>query len=84
MADADVVLLYIGDVIWAERLGQVLEEGGEAGQRYGHRTRFSLGHLEPTTRAEVRGEDGDTYNLLMWVIPKKYVGPTRSEERATS
>jgi uncharacterized protein (TIGR03000 family) len=69
MADADVVLLYIGDDL-GERLSPVLKKALKPGARVvSHR--FSLGNWEPDTRSEVRGDDGDTYNLLMWTIPKK-------------
>jgi uncharacterized protein (TIGR03000 family) len=69
MADADVVLLYIGDEL-GERLGPVLRKALKPGDRVvSHR--FSLGNWEPTTQIEVHGEDGGTYNLLMWVIPEK-------------
>jgi uncharacterized protein (TIGR03000 family) len=69
MVDADVTLLYIGDDL-GERLSPVLKKALKPGARVvSHR--FSLGDWEPTSRAEVHGEDGDTYHLLMWVIPKK-------------
>jgi uncharacterized protein (TIGR03000 family) len=69
MADADVVLLYIGDEL-GERLGPVLKKALKPGARVvSHR--FSLGSWEATTRTEVHGEDGGTYEILMWVIPEK-------------
>ena len=69
MADADVVLLYIGDDL-GERLAPVLRKALKPGARVvSHR--FSLGTWEPTTQVEVHGDDGGTYNILMWVIPEK-------------
>jgi hypothetical protein len=69
MADADVVLLYIGDDL-GERLGPVLRKALKPGARVvSHR--FSLGNWEPTATREVHGEDGGTYNLVLWVIPEK-------------
>ena len=69
MADADVVLLYIGDDL-GERLAPVLRKALKPGARVvSHR--FSLGSWEPTTQVEVHGDDGGTYNLLMWTIPEK-------------
>jgi uncharacterized protein (TIGR03000 family) len=69
MADADVVLLYIGDDL-GERLGPVLKKALKPGARVvSHR--FSLGDWTPTNQIEVHGEDGGTYNLLLWTIPEK-------------
>jgi uncharacterized protein (TIGR03000 family) len=69
MKDADVVLLYIGDDL-GERLSPTLKKALKPGARVvSHR--FSLGDWMPTETKEVQGEDGGTYTLLLWVVPKK-------------
>jgi SAM-dependent methyltransferase len=69
MADADVVLLYIGDDR-GERLSPVLQKTCKAGARIvSHR--FSLGEWEPTKKVTVKGDDGGEYELLLWVVPEK-------------
>jgi cyclopropane fatty-acyl-phospholipid synthase-like methyltransferase len=69
MEDADVVLLYIGDDL-GKRLSPVLRKALKPGARVvSHR--FTLGDWTPTERIRTRGEDGDNYDLLLWVVPEK-------------
>jgi len=71
MADADVVLLYIGDDL-GERLGPVLQKTCKPGARIvSHR--FSLGDWTPTKQVTVKGEDTYEYELLLWVVGEKKV-----------
>jgi uncharacterized protein (TIGR03000 family) len=69
MAEATVVLLYIGDDL-GERVGPVLKKALQPGSRIvSHR--FSLGDWEPTKKITVKGQDGDEYDLLLWVVGEK-------------
>lgn len=69
MADASVVLLYIGDDLGA-RLGPVLRKNLPAGARVvSHR--FTLGDWAPSRTVEVTGEDGFQYTLHLWVVGEK-------------
>ncbi|HEX3316064.1 MAG TPA: tRNA (adenine(22)-N(1))-methyltransferase TrmK [Gemmataceae bacterium] len=69
VADADVVLLYIGDDL-GERLSPVLRKALKPGARVvSHR--FTLGDWTPTTELDVRDHEGTQYHLLLWVIPEK-------------
>lgn len=69
MADADVVLLYIGDDL-GERLSPVLQKTMKPGARIvSHR--FTLGDWKPDQTLTVKGEDGDEYTLHLWTVPKK-------------
>jgi uncharacterized protein (TIGR03000 family) len=66
MSDATVVLLYIGDDL-GERVGPVLRRTLKPGARIvSHR--FKLGNWEPTKDIMVKGQDGDEYHLLLWVV----------------
>ena len=69
MADADVVLIYIGDEL-GETLGPVLQKAMKPGSRIvSHR--FSMGAWKPTRQETVTGEDGASYDLLLWIVPEK-------------
>lgn len=69
MADADVVLLYIGDDL-GERLSPVLQKTMKVGARIvSHR--FTLGDWKPNETVTVKGEDGDEYTLHLWIVPEK-------------
>ena len=71
MAEATVVLLYIGDDL-GERVGPVLKKALQPGSRIvSHR--FSLGDWEPTKKITVKGQDGDEYDLLLWVVGERKV-----------
>ena len=71
MADADVVLLYIGDDL-GERLSPVLQKTCKAGARIvSHR--FSLGDWTPTKTVTVKGADTYEYELLLWVVGEKKI-----------
>jgi uncharacterized protein (TIGR03000 family) len=69
MSDATLVLLYIGDDL-GERVGPVLQKTLKPGARIvSHR--FKLGDWEPTKDIKVKGQDGDEYHLLLWVVGEK-------------
>jgi uncharacterized protein (TIGR03000 family) len=69
MSDASLVLIYIGDDL-GERVGPVLRKTLKPGARIvSHR--FKLGDWEPTKSITVKGQDGDEYELHMWVVEKK-------------
>jgi len=69
MSDATLVLLYIGDDL-GELVSPVLQRSLKPGARVvSHR--FSLGEWEPTKKVTVKGEDGDEYDLLLWVVGEK-------------
>ena len=79
MSHADVVLLYIGDDL-GERLGPVLRRTLRPGARVvSHR--FSLGDWKPTTSTTVTGEDGDEYELHLWVVGEKRCAGAGGSER---
>ena len=65
-ADADVVLLYIGDDL-GKALGPVLRKSLKPGSRVvSHR--FTLGDWKPAKSVTVKGKDGDEYELHYWVV----------------
>ncbi len=69
MADATLVLLYIGDDL-GERLSPVLQKTMKPGARIvSHR--FLLGEWTPTKTVTVKGEDGGEYELHLWVVGEK-------------
>jgi uncharacterized protein (TIGR03000 family) len=69
MADASLVLLYIGDDL-GELVSPVLQRSLKPGARIvSHR--FSLGDWQPTKKVTVKGQDGDEYDLLLWVVGEK-------------
>jgi uncharacterized protein (TIGR03000 family) len=71
VAEATVVLLYIGDDLGA-KLGPLLQKSLKPGTRIvSHR--FHLGEWKPDKTTEVKGMDGDDYTLHMWTVkdPKK-------------
>jgi uncharacterized protein (TIGR03000 family) len=69
VAEATVVLLYIGDDLGA-KLSPLLQKGLRPGARIvSHR--FKLGDWKPDKTVEVTGADGDQYTLHLWVVPEK-------------
>ena len=68
-AEATVVLLYIGDDLGA-KLSPVLQKALTPGARVvSHR--FTLGDWKPKETKEVKGDDGDSYTLHLWVVPER-------------
>jgi len=69
VADATVVLLYIGDNL-GEKLSPLLQKGLKPGSRVvSHR--FHLGDWKPDKTVEVKGMDGDEYTLHLWIVPER-------------
>jgi len=69
LAEATVVLIYIGDDLGA-RISPLLQKVLKPGTRIvSHR--FSLGDWQPDKKETVKGEDGDDYDLLYWVVKAK-------------
>jgi uncharacterized protein (TIGR03000 family) len=69
MADATVVLLYIGDDL-GERVSPVLQRALKPGSRVvSHR--FSLGDWKPSKSITIKGKDGDDYDLHLWIVGEK-------------
>ena len=69
VAEATVVLLYIGDDLGAV-LSPLLKKGLKPGARIvSHR--FVLGDWKPDKTVTVKGDDGDDYVLHLWTIPDK-------------
>ena len=66
VADATVVLLYIGDDL-GRRVGPVLKNALPRGARIvSHR--FTLGDWTPNETVRVKGQDGDQYELHLWIV----------------
>jgi uncharacterized protein (TIGR03000 family) len=66
VADATVVLLYIGDDL-GKRVGPVLRNALPTGARIvSHR--FMLGDWTPKKSVRVKGTDGDSYDLHLWIV----------------
>jgi len=71
LADATVVLLYIGDDL-GERVSPVLKNALKPGSRIvSHR--FLLGDWTPTKSITVKGDDGGEYELHLWVVEEKKI-----------
>ena len=69
LSDADVVLLYMGDDVNL-RLRPILQKTLKPGARIvSHR--FLMGDWRPTRTETFTGEDGDEYDIHLWVIEKK-------------
>jgi uncharacterized protein (TIGR03000 family) len=69
VAEATVVLLYIGDDLGA-KLGPLLKNSLKPGTRIvSHR--FSLGDWKPDKTTEVTGMDGEQYTLHLWIVPER-------------
>jgi uncharacterized protein (TIGR03000 family) len=69
VAEATVVLLYIGDDLGA-KLSPLLQKGLRPGARVvSHR--FTLGDWKPDKTVEVKGDDGDMYTLHLWTVPER-------------
>lgn len=69
VSDASVVLLYMGDDVNL-RLRPVLQKTLKPGSRIvSHR--FLMGDWRPTRTETFTGEDGDEYDIHLWVIEKK-------------
>ena len=78
MADATLVLLYIGDDL-GERLSPVLQKTMKPGARIvSHR--FTLGDWKPTTTITVKGQDGGEYELHLWIVPEKKLEKKKAEK----
>ena len=68
VADATVVLLYIGDDL-GERVGPVLKKALKPGSRIvSHR--FLLGEWKADKSITVKGDDGGEYELHLWIVPE--------------
>lgn len=66
VADATVVLLYIGDDL-GERVGPLLQKALKPGSRIvSHR--FILGDWKPNRTVTVKGQDGGEYELHLWIV----------------
>jgi len=66
VADATVVLLYIGDDL-GERVSPLLQKALKPGSRVvSHR--FMLGDWKPKESITVKGDDGGEYELHLWVV----------------
>jgi uncharacterized protein (TIGR03000 family) len=71
VADATVVLLYIGDDL-GERVGPVLKNALKPGSRIvSHR--FLLGDWKADKSISVKGEDGGEYDLHLWIVPERKI-----------
>ena len=69
IAEASVVLIYIGDDLGA-RMSPLLQKLLKPGTRIvSHR--FKLGDWEPEKSITVKGNDGDEYVLHLWTVKKK-------------
>ena len=69
VSDADVVLLYMGDDVNL-RLRPVLQKTLKPGSRIvSHR--FLMGDWKPTRTETFTAEDGDEYEIHLWMIEKK-------------
>lgn len=69
VSEADVVLLYMGDDVNL-RLRPILQKTLKPGSRIvSHR--FLMGDWRPTQTETFTGEDGDEYDIHLWVIEKK-------------
>jgi precorrin-6B methylase 2 len=69
LADADVVLLYMGDDVNL-RLRPILQKTLKPGARVvSHR--FTMGDWQPTRTETFTGEDGDEYHVHLWVIGER-------------
>jgi uncharacterized protein (TIGR03000 family) len=76
VAEATVVLLYIGDDLGA-KLGPLLKKSLKPGTRIvSHR--FVLGKdWAPNKTTTVKGEDGDDYELHLWIVPDTKSDPKK-------
>jgi tRNA A58 N-methylase Trm61 len=69
VADATVVLLYIGDDL-GKRVSPVLKNALKPGSRIvSHR--FMLGDWTPTKSVTVKGADTYEYDLHLWIVPER-------------
>jgi uncharacterized protein (TIGR03000 family) len=69
LAEATVILLYIGDDLGA-RISPLLQKVCKPGTRIvSHR--FSLGDWKPDKQETIKAADGDEYNLLYWEVKGK-------------
>ncbi len=67
VADATVVLLYIGDDL-GERVSPLLKQALKPGSRIvSHR--FLLGDWKADQTITVKGDDGGEYELHLWIVP---------------
>jgi uncharacterized protein (TIGR03000 family) len=71
VADATVVMLYIGDDL-GERVGPVLKKALQPGSRIvSHR--FLLGDWKADKSITVKGQDGSEYELHLWIVPERKI-----------
>ncbi len=69
LSDADVVMLYMGDDVNI-RLRPILQKTLKPGSRVvSHR--FTMGDWKPNRTETFTGEDGDEYEVHLWVIGEK-------------
>jgi SAM-dependent methyltransferase len=69
LSDADVVMLYMGDDVNL-RLRPILQKTLKPGARVvSHR--FTMGDWRPTRTETFTGEDGDEYDVHLWVIGER-------------
>lgn len=69
LSDADVVMLYMGDDVNL-RLRPILQKTLRPGARVvSHR--FRMGDWQPTRSETFTGEDGDEYEVHLWVIGER-------------
>ncbi len=69
LSDADVVMLYMGDNVNL-RLRPILQKTLKPGSRIvSHR--FRMGDWQPVRTEAFTGEDGDEYEVHLWVIGEK-------------
>jgi precorrin-6B methylase 2 len=69
LSDADVVMLYMGDDVNL-RLRPILQKTLKPGARVvSHR--FTMGDWRPTRTETFTGEDGDEYDVHLWVIEER-------------
>jgi precorrin-6B methylase 2 len=69
LSDADVVMLYMGDDVNL-RLRPILQKTLKPGARVvSHR--FTMGDWRPTRTETFTGEDGDEYEVHLWVIGER-------------
>jgi uncharacterized protein (TIGR03000 family) len=68
VADATVILIYLGDefnALLKPKLLKVLKPGTRIVSH-----RFKMGDWKPDETKSITGEDGDTYELLLWTVKK--------------
>jgi SAM-dependent methyltransferase len=69
LADASVVLLYMGDDLNNALKPQLLKTLKPGSRVVSHR--FTMGDWKPEKTLTVKGNDGDDYQIHLWIIPEK-------------